>query len=80
MPAAAVQAAISQASWTRVSRRLRRRVTSFWSGGSVRITERCLGRRGSLETSRAMTIQRQRLVYRLSAVGIWRILSGVRWW
>ena len=55
MPAAVDQAAISQASWIRPSRRLRRRLTSFWSGGRERTTERCFGRRGMDLTSRAIT-------------------------
>jgi hypothetical protein len=55
MPAAVDQAAISQASWIRPSRRLSRRLTSFWSGGRERTTERCFGRRGIDLTSRAMT-------------------------
>ena len=57
MPAAADQAAISQASWIRPSRRLSSRLTSFWSGGRESTTERCFGRRGRDLTSRAITVR-----------------------
>lgn len=71
MPAAVDQAAISHASCMRPSRRLSRRLTSFWSGGSERTTERCLGMRGREATSRAITSRRE-----LLEEFIWRCARG----
>ena len=70
MPAAVDQAAISHASCMRPSRRLSRRLTSFWSGGSERTTERCLGMRGREATSRAITrrVLLEEFVWRRSRV------------